>query len=226
RGAGDREREERVVLVLHRDDAVITLRLGGARRLRHQAQIFLRHRCEHAHRFFPFCRLPGRPPGRNGFVRPSRRARHLVEWRALLRMRGFFDAINKRPHPEERDGTSRSASRRTPGCRCKAGTRPGRGAWKSGGPGQPLGYNHGMSRFPIAWPGVPLALLSAALFGISMPLAKVLLGEGVSPWLLAGLLYLGSGLGLAVLQLGRKAAGASLAEAPLRRADLPWLALV
>ena len=83
-----------------------------------------------------------------------------------------------------------------------------------------------MSRFPIAWPGVSLALLSAGLFGISMPLAKVLLGEGVSPWLLAGLLYLGSGLGLAVLQLARKAAGASLAEAPLRRADLPWLALV
>src|SRR5205814_8105196 len=108
----------------------------------------------------------------------------------------------------------------------KGGTRPGRAAWKSGGPGQPLGYKHGMSRCPIAWPGVPLALLSAGLFGISMPLAKVLLGEGVSPWLLAGLLYLGSGLGLAVLQLARKAAGASLAEAPLRRADLPWLALV
>src|SRR5436305_12336004 len=95
------------------------------------------------------------------------------------------------------------------------------GAWKSGGPGQPLGDNHGMSRFPIAWPGVPLALLSAALFGISMPLAKVLLGEGVSPWLLAGLLYLGSGLGLAVLQLARKAAGTALVEAPLRRAGLP-----
>src|SRR5947209_16413799 len=83
-----------------------------------------------------------------------------------------------------------------------------------------------MSRSLLAWPGVPLALASAALFGASTPFAKVLLGEGVSPWLLAGLLYLGSGLGLAVLQLGRKAAGASLAEAPLRRADLPWLALV
>ena len=101
-----------------------------------------------------------------------------------------------------------------------------RGVWKTDGRAGPLGYNHGMSRFPIAWPGVPLALLSAGLFGISMPLAKVLLGEGVSPWLLAGLLYLGSGLGLAVLQLARKAVGASLAEAPLRRADLPWLALV
>src|SRR5438477_1366879 len=141
-------------------------------------------------------------------------------------MRGFFDAINKRPHPEERDGTSRSAPGRTRDADAVRGTRPGRGAWKSGGPGQPLGYKHGMSRFPIAWPGVSLALLSAGLFGISMPLAKALLGEGVSPWLLAGLLYLGSGLGLAVLQLARKAAGAALAEAPLRRADLPWLALV
>ena len=101
-----------------------------------------------------------------------------------------------------------------------------RGCVKSGGRGNPLGYNPGMSRFPIAWPVVPLALLSAALFGTSTPFAKVLLGEGVSPWLLAGLLYLGSGVGLAVLQAARKVSGAALVEAPLRRADLPWLALV
>jgi hypothetical protein len=37
-----------------------------------------------------------------------------------------------------------------------------------------------------AWPGVPLALASAALFGLSTPLAKLLLGA-VGPWLLAGL---------------------------------------
>ena len=43
--------------------------------------------------------------------------------------------------------------------------------------------------------GILFALLSAALFGASTPLAKALLGE-ISPWLLAGLLYLGSGLGL------------------------------
>ena len=102
------------------------------------------------------------------------------------------------------------------------GTRP----WKTGGWGKPVGYNRGMSRFLVAWPGVPLALLSAALFGISTPFAKLLLGDGVSPWMLAGLLYLGSGLGLAVFQLARKASGAALAEAPLRPADLPWLALV
>jgi hypothetical protein len=40
----------------------------------------------------------------------------------------------------------------------------------------------------LAWPGAPLAIASAALFGASTPLAKALLGGGVSPWLLAGLL--------------------------------------
>ncbi|MFZ1425316.1 MAG: EamA family transporter, partial [Geminicoccaceae bacterium] len=49
------------------------------------------------------------------------------------------------------------------------------------------------------WPGVPLALASAALFGASTPLAKLLLG-GIDPWLLAGLLYLGAGIGLALVQ--------------------------
>ena len=44
-------------------------------------------------------------------------------------------------------------------------------------------------------PGVRAALASAVLFGVSAPLAKRLLGD-VSPWLLAGLLYCGSGLGL------------------------------
>lgn len=44
-------------------------------------------------------------------------------------------------------------------------------------------------------PGVRSALLAAALFGVSAPCAKVLLGD-TSPWLLAGLLYCGSGLGL------------------------------
>lgn len=71
--------------------------------------------------------------------------------------------------------------------------------------------------------GVVFALASAVLFGLSTPLAKILVGD-VNPWLLAGLLYLGSGLGLAitygVMRLTRNARG----EASLRRADLPWLA--
>src|SRR3954452_20090067 len=97
---------------------------------------------------------------------------------------------------------------------------------KSGGGGEALHYNRAMSRSLVAWPGVPLALMSAALFGISTPFAKLLLGDGVSPWLMAGLLYLGSGLGLAILRTVQRSSGTALAEAPLRRIDLPWLALV
>src|SRR5579862_698244 len=74
-------------------------------------------------------------------------------------------------------------------------------------------------------PGAALALLSALLFGASTPLAKALLGE-VSPWLLAGLLYLGSGLGLLLVASIRRALGHAPTEAPLQRADLPWLGAV
>jgi len=45
--------------------------------------------------------------------------------------------------------------------------------------------------------GVPAALGAALLFGAGTPLAKWLLAS-VDPWLLAGLLYLGSGVGLAL----------------------------
>lgn len=52
-------------------------------------------------------------------------------------------------------------------------------------------------------PGVQAALLSAVLFGASTPLAKLLLGDA-SPWMLAGLLYLGSGLGLGAYRMVRR----------------------
>ena len=52
--------------------------------------------------------------------------------------------------------------------------------------------------------GVRAALASALLFGAGTPLAKLLLGD-VSPWLLAGLLYLGSGVGLGVYRLVTRA---------------------
>ena len=51
--------------------------------------------------------------------------------------------------------------------------------------------------------GVTVALGSAALFRISTPLAKMLVGS-VSPLMLAGLLYAGSGLGLMLVLLGRR----------------------
>jgi drug/metabolite transporter (DMT)-like permease len=50
--------------------------------------------------------------------------------------------------------------------------------------------------------GVIYALLAAALFGASTPLAKELLGE-MHPIALAGLLYAGSGAGLVIVQLLR-----------------------
>lgn len=52
--------------------------------------------------------------------------------------------------------------------------------------------------------GVQAALASAVLFGAGTPFAKTLLGD-VSPWLLAGLLYTGSGLGLMAWRLIRRA---------------------
>ena len=80
-----------------------------------------------------------------------------------------------------------------------------------------------MSSNTYLWPGVALAATAAILFGISAPVSKLLLGTSISPWLLAGILYLGAGLGLAATRLfARKLLPAN--EAPLRRADLPWLA--
>ena len=68
-------------------------------------------------------------------------------------------------------------------------------------------------------PGVGAALGAALLFGIGTPLAKLLL-EGTSPWLLAGLLYLGSGLGLTLLRLVRP----TQRRAQLAAGEWPWLA--
>ena len=54
--------------------------------------------------------------------------------------------------------------------------------------------------------GVVAAVGAAVLFGFSTPLAKPLVGQ-ISPLLLAGLLYLGSGIGLATLLVMRSARG-------------------
>lgn len=49
-------------------------------------------------------------------------------------------------------------------------------------------------------PGIGAALAAALLFGAGTPLTKIFLA-GLSPWLAAGLLYLGSGIGLAAYRL-------------------------
>ena len=73
--------------------------------------------------------------------------------------------------------------------------------------------------------GIVLALLSAVLFGASTPVAKMMLG-GVDPWMMAALLYLGAGAGLASVHLSRRVLRLPVVEAPLRRSDVPWLAAV
>lgn len=67
------------------------------------------------------------------------------------------------------------------------------------------------------------ALIAALLFGVSTPVAKVLMGT-VSPVLLAGLLYLGAGLGIGIVRRARSVLSRDKrSEAPLSRADVPWL---
>ncbi len=70
-------------------------------------------------------------------------------------------------------------------------------------------------------PGVSSALGAALLFGIGTPFAKLLLGP-VDPWLSAGLLYLGSGLGLALVQVWRQRSKGNTRH--LSHAETGWLA--
>ncbi len=77
----------------------------------------------------------------------------------------------------------------------------------------------------VLWIGPALALASAALFGASAPFAKLLLGS-IDPWMLAGLLYLGSGLGLLAARLVRRARGAPAAAGEgLSGSDWLWFGL-
>lgn len=66
--------------------------------------------------------------------------------------------------------------------------------------------------------GIVAALAAAALFGAGTPLAKLLLAH-TGPWLLAALLYLGSGAGLWLLRRLRRAP-----RVHMPRAEWGWLA--
>lgn len=66
--------------------------------------------------------------------------------------------------------------------------------------------------------GVIAALGAAALFGAGTPFAKMLLAHA-SPWLLAGILYLGSGIGLWLWRLASRAPAVRL-----QRGETGWLA--
>lgn len=68
-------------------------------------------------------------------------------------------------------------------------------------------------------------VISASLFGISPPLAKLLVKD-ILPVALAGLLYLGAFAGLSLYSIGKRIimTDPDKKAAPLERKDLPWLA--
>jgi drug/metabolite transporter (DMT)-like permease len=70
--------------------------------------------------------------------------------------------------------------------------------------------------------GILAALAAAALFGLSTPIAKMLLGT-ISPLLLAGLLYMGSGIGLAIVLTVRATSQGRANIVRPRGIDLLWL---
>lgn len=69
--------------------------------------------------------------------------------------------------------------------------------------------------------GIFLAVLAAALYATNSPFSKLLL-EYMPSTLMAGFLYIGAGLGMAILALIRKASKTQTAEARLTKAELPF----
>lgn len=59
-------------------------------------------------------------------------------------------------------------------------------------------------------------------FRVSTPVAKLFVAD-MSPWMLAGLLYLGSGLGLTLAEVGRHVLGRA-AALRVARGDIIWIA--
>ncbi len=76
-----------------------------------------------------------------------------------------------------------------------------------------MNWKHGLRE-----PGVLAALGAAVLFGGGTPIAKWLLSR-INPWLLAGVLYVGSGLGLCLYRWVRDAPAGKLLPG-----EWPWLA--
>ncbi len=69
---------------------------------------------------------------------------------------------------------------------------------------------------------IGFAILAAVLYGISSPVAKILL-ETTSPELMAALLYLGAGIGMFAVNLATQRRSRERKEAPLTRKDLPFV---
>lgn len=69
--------------------------------------------------------------------------------------------------------------------------------------------------------GIFLAVLAAALYAINAPFSKLLL-EYVPSTMMAGLLYLGAGIGMGAVALFRKSTKTENAEEKLTKEDLPY----
>jgi len=69
---------------------------------------------------------------------------------------------------------------------------------------------------------VGLAVAAAALYALSVPLSKLLMAS-VDPGALAGLLYLGAGVGMWVLLGARRAMGGKSSSRPMERRDAPYV---
>ncbi len=69
--------------------------------------------------------------------------------------------------------------------------------------------------------GIALAILAAALYALNAPFSKLLL-DHMPPTIMAGLLYIGAGLGMAFIALVRKMKKAEKTESKLTKAELPY----
>lgn len=66
------------------------------------------------------------------------------------------------------------------------------------------------------------AILAAVCYGVSSPISKVLLNK-ISPTLMAALLYLGAGIGMALVSMVRNRGGQAGKEARVTRKELPYV---
>lgn len=66
------------------------------------------------------------------------------------------------------------------------------------------------------------AILAAACYGVSSPVSKILLNE-MPPALMAALLYLGAGLGMAAVNLLQNTKGKERSEAKMTKKELPYI---
>jgi len=85
-----------------------------------------------------------------------------------------------------------------------------------------MSTKHNHAKFAARLPAF-VALASALLFGASTPAAKLVIAQS-SPQLLAGMLYLGSGVGMLLWSLSARLIKSQAKQTKLRLADLPWLA--